>query len=860
MSRQASPKSSNTDICKYCNQPINKNNTKDLVVLKDIPEKGSYPTDTKSNNSSSVSLNSRRFCEKCSRPLGEELNSKSVQPINSKNLCEKCAASLKKSVQEKPSNPMKSTSVCAKCSKSITEIYDKDKKNTNNNEELCQKCKQQIQQTKSSLPSNRKHLCKKCSQRIGEYSSNTPSLTKSKMADKCEKCSQLLNNISEKSFEKRTNISPRKPKSASSVNESFESAKCCNGIEIVTELGPNQSCVPNSDTYIQNDNIANTSDIKSSNENINSASRKNVCVPLKDAIYKNADCVANMQDHLLKSNDLGVTSSLQPDTCAECDADDSQATKTSAKYDIFSRILDVYKACSCKICNCVTSKVNSFKQGRKYCECKPCQCESCELMNENIKGADENKDASNKTTTCKCDPCECIVCKNKITTETETCACKPCKCEKCVHGNKNQNYTVGHTVLMAVGEQNQMQNPCKCAPCECLNCQSRPTIVQPVLMTNEMSTCIAVHPNCHCDLATCPQATCLPDDQPACSCVRASRVMQKPTTGHNDREFDVHIASVPTRDINNHRLNTFKELLAENEDFDRNYPEKSEYGQVRSFVYNGHHIDSIVAKPRNINRLEESYFPNLRTNFQDYNLQYLRTLPPSKQYLTNDIFGHEYLNFKESSNPRHSMVQRLSYNNKRPEKLINHKYNKRDLTPRYYLKRRDTIRSNDAIVNSMFETRRTINGDMEYESSNIVKSSFSSHTSDPTSLEPTLKTYSLFDINTCPPAESLIAEYELCEPEISDKVLTKKSIDSTNITQESIGKTVQDTTNIQVELSDKFNKTVCEIKACNARLESTVREAKYFTEIMTSMLRKFEILNQEIQNIASQLLSNRYRW
>ncbi|XP_052755333.1 uncharacterized protein LOC113509903 isoform X2 [Galleria mellonella] len=208
--------------------------------------------------------------------------------------------------------------------------------------------------------------------------------------------------------------------------------------------------------------------------------------------------------------------------------------KKMSKYDIFKRIKEVYKACSCKVCKCIVGK--SFQNSNEQCKCAPCECNDCinfiKILTdkENIKKQSpivcpcircERSQCkgiinSNVIQSCDCKPCDCIQCIDNL---SKFCDCEPCQCLECKTMPKKKIRTI---VVAPVGEDNQ-GNKSQFSPCDYTE-RSHGFPLSTNLM-HEMSTGMSRHNNCRCE--NCLQQTCGMDDNDNCICDRSNKVIRK---------------------------------------------------------------------------------------------------------------------------------------------------------------------------------------------------------------------------------------------------------------------------------------------------------------------------------------------
>ncbi|XP_052755332.1 metacaspase-2-like isoform X1 [Galleria mellonella] len=224
--------------------------------------------------------------------------------------------------------------------------------------------------------------------------------------------------------------------------------------------------------------------------------------------------------------------------------------KKMSKYDIFKRIKEVYKACSCKVCKCIVGK--SFQNSNEQCKCAPCECNDCinfiKILTdkENIKKQSpivcpcircERSQCkgiinSNVIQSCDCKPCDCIQCIDNL---SKFCDCEPCQCLECKTMPKKKIRTI---VVAPVGEDNQ-GNKSQFSPCDYTE-RSHGFPLSTNLM-HEMSTGMSRHNNCRCE--NCLQQTCGMDDNDNCICDRSNKVIRKQVQ-QDFHDYDIRYVSV----------------------------------------------------------------------------------------------------------------------------------------------------------------------------------------------------------------------------------------------------------------------------------------------------------------------------
>ncbi|CAK1555247.1 unnamed protein product [Leptosia nina] len=253
--------------------------------------------------------------------------------------------------------------------------------------------------------------------------------------------------------------------------------------------------------------------------------RNEPMIPLKNISDTTAQLSAQVMDVALPDlNESIIKNARYKDSLTEL---------KTAKQDILSKLRDIYKACSCKVCECIPIK--SLFNPKDTCSCKPCECSECKLLNRyygnNIKEKPhsgcpcircDRKDCrgivrkSAVKQKCSCKPCECLKCSESFST---LCDCEPCKCLDC----RTKAARLSRNFIVASVDQTTHGNTCDCeAPCECANCVPNYGTAGAL---QERSTGTVNH-------SICPCANCLNDscqtDRANCRCEIQKGIMNKP--------------------------------------------------------------------------------------------------------------------------------------------------------------------------------------------------------------------------------------------------------------------------------------------------------------------------------------------
>ncbi|CAG4929603.1 unnamed protein product [Colias eurytheme] len=211
--------------------------------------------------------------------------------------------------------------------------------------------------------------------------------------------------------------------------------------------------------------------------------------------------------------------------------DDIVSRIGNVKQDIFSRLKEIYKACSCKVCECIP--VTSFFPGTETCSCKPCECNECKDLYRYICEIKETphdgcpcircdrKDCrgitkgASKIMNCNCKPCQCIKCSESF---SKPCTCEPCRCLEC----RSMPLRSAKAVFVAPVQEYVRRDLCDCSPCECSNCTHNYNTTSNM---RARSTGTVTQSFCPCD--TCTNDSCQSDGA-SCRCETHKGIMKKP--------------------------------------------------------------------------------------------------------------------------------------------------------------------------------------------------------------------------------------------------------------------------------------------------------------------------------------------
>lgn len=216
-------------------------------------------------------------------------------------------------------------------------------------------------------------------------------------------------------------------------------------------------------------------------------------------------------------------------------------------FDIFKRILEAYKACSCMICKCVTNKPTTVKN---VCDCKPCACNDCvNIMGK--RAGTQLKQTYLAENICNCEPCPCQDCKRnkraKPAWQIPPASCSnvksnsindACKCKtNDYYESKTASFPNYATVYPTL-----LGNSCACSPCECDGCKHSGMCPLTTNIRHEMSTEMTNYNNCICE--HCGNIRTV--SQNDCKCVILNKTIRKPAE-KDTIEYDLRQAIVSNK-------------------------------------------------------------------------------------------------------------------------------------------------------------------------------------------------------------------------------------------------------------------------------------------------------------------------
>lgn len=234
------------------------------------------------------------------------------------------------------------------------------------------------------------------------------------------------------------------------------------------------------------------------------------------------------------------------------------------KYDIFQKIKDVYKTCTCIVCDCIASVGLSPSIEKENCNCKPCDCDECRahrspkrhpasyrlLLDDfhNCGNIDNKKSFSPKTFSnsdackaiselCDCKPCECLDCLKFNYLQRVSCDCKPCDCIECKTIRTKKPRTL---IVAPVGEDSQHRQYCLCSPCACAECGFSYGRLSPNMTQDTGTSAYYRHNSCNCD--SCINEACSQNGD-MCICERHNKLMRKPCRSDKN-DYNIHNVTV----------------------------------------------------------------------------------------------------------------------------------------------------------------------------------------------------------------------------------------------------------------------------------------------------------------------------
>ncbi|XP_022115247.2 uncharacterized protein LOC110993340 [Pieris rapae] len=218
---------------------------------------------------------------------------------------------------------------------------------------------------------------------------------------------------------------------------------------------------------------------------------------------------------------------------------------------IYTKLKEIYNACSCKVCECIPTTPLSTR--KSTCSCKPCQCDDCRKL-YNYVGSHlkekphvgcpciscDRKDCQGVVKkwqqTCSCKPCDCLTCTESL---SKNCNCAPCACFEC----KFKPSYLRRSYIVASVSQSNRNTTCSCdSPCECSNCIPA---YGTTALSQERSTGTVARAICPCN--SCTNQSCQSDGE-NCRCAMQKHVMSKPIDrGHH--EYDIRNVLLEDTDI-----------------------------------------------------------------------------------------------------------------------------------------------------------------------------------------------------------------------------------------------------------------------------------------------------------------------
>lgn len=222
------------------------------------------------------------------------------------------------------------------------------------------------------------------------------------------------------------------------------------------------------------------------------------------------------------------------------------------KQDILAKLKQIYKVCSCKVCECIPSFSGNYISKNDMCaqldrqiakrDCQQlphsgCPCYRCDR--KDCRGIWKNEMAAAMS-------CDCVQFAQSF---TKRCDCEPCQCEECT----SMNTHLQHPVIVAPVQGNFQQSRCQCEPCECANCTQNYGRITPSLM-REVSTGMVSQRNCNCN--SCVSNYCQFDGAD-CRCDTQKRIVRKPID-RSGRDYDLRQAILGKKNFSRKPSGKFK--------------------------------------------------------------------------------------------------------------------------------------------------------------------------------------------------------------------------------------------------------------------------------------------------------------
>lgn len=210
--------------------------------------------------------------------------------------------------------------------------------------------------------------------------------------------------------------------------------------------------------------------------------------------------------------------------------------RNMTKCDILTRIKEAYKACSCKVCECIAGKSYNTNE---FCKSKPCNCNDCSSLSAKFHSLNDSVhflpvdgcpcirctrpqckaivNKFNEPEVCDCEPCDCI---KYADSRDKPCNCEPCQCVEC----NAMSTHLSTTFIIASVKEDYQHNSCQCAPCDCIECAHNCAMSSNLIP--EMSTRIPISPFYHCE--TCVNEVCGLEGSNSYKSQKRNIVMMKP--------------------------------------------------------------------------------------------------------------------------------------------------------------------------------------------------------------------------------------------------------------------------------------------------------------------------------------------
>lgn len=313
-------------------------------------------------------------------------------------------------------------------------------------------------------------------------------------------------------------------------------------------------------------------------------------------------------------------------------ADNIKKPKIS-KCDIIQRIKDVYKICSCKVCECIASVGLPPLIEKEECNCKPCDCDECRtyrspkrhpasyrLLVDDLHdcGKLDNKKCvlpkpfatsdtcKSRSELCNCKPCDCLDCFKYNYLQHISCDCEPCECIECRTIRTKKTRTL---IVAPVGEDSQQRQYCQCSPCACAECGFSYGHLSPNMTQDTGTSAYYRHTSCNCD--SCINEACTQNGD-RCICERRNKLMRKPVRSDKN-DYDIH--NVTVTNSNN-------------------------IGKYRKYTTRNNHTVEMLASYNYASKVDPDY-NHVKTNHEKDNNNLTNFKDLHISHILNDCYGNE---------------------------------------------------------------------------------------------------------------------------------------------------------------------------------------------------------------------------